>query len=109
MLTTSISEYKPGRIRFTIELNGAPIASFKFPLIYPPTFDALIAGRNCREQDDEGFFITLKDGIITFEIDPREAVGNDEYTIFKLPLEVCRPAFVELQPIMKRLWPEDAW
>ena len=106
MLTTSISETKPG-IRFAIKIYGVDIATFIFPLIYPPTFDALLAGKNCWEQDDDGFFVSLKDGIVTIKIDTRDSNGADEYTVFTLPLEVCRPAFVEIQPIMKRLWPVD--
>ena len=105
MLTTSISEPRPGHVRFAIELNGVSVASFIFPLIYPPTFDEILAGRNCREQDDEGFFISLKDGIITIEIDPRENITIDGYVVFKLPLEACRASFVALHPIMTRLYP----
>lgn len=107
MLTTSISEPRPGHVRFAIELGGVSVASFRFPLIYPLTFEEILAGRNCREQDDEGFFITLKDGIITIEIDPRENITIDGYVVFKLPLEVCRDSFVALHPIMTRLWPHS--
>jgi hypothetical protein len=72
-------------------------------------FEDLIAGNDCQEQNDNGFFIEINGGVVIIKIDPHTENGDngETYTKFTLPHVICRHTFMQLQPIMQRLWPND--
>lgn len=72
---TSTDDGEKITIRMHLRLEGwgnlagtmsSPFLSFDFPFMHPPSLDKFISGRDCEEQDDNGFYISSK---------------NHEYTI----------------------------
>ena len=90
-------------IMFQIHLEDQIIAEFEYPLMSRNTLKKFIAGQNAEDQNDEGFFISLKDGIVRIEHD----ANSDAYeaTQYRLRWEDCKPAFEEiakLYPVLRK-------
>jgi hypothetical protein len=96
MLTSWISA-KASKVTFNLCMrNGEPIASFTYPLMATSELRKMIAGQDAEDQNDDGFFIKVRSGVVLIEIEPNTDGGDLDPTKFNLPLEVCQPAFKTL-------------
>jgi hypothetical protein len=73
------------------------IASFEFPWIDTDYFSSFILGMDSEEQNDDGFYMKLKDGIVTFEIEPNTDGGNYKPVKICVPYEACGTLFEDLR------------
>lgn len=74
---TSTDDGEKITIRMHLRLDGwgnlagttsSPFLSFDFPFMHPPSLDKFISGRDCEEQDDNGFYISSKNNEFTIRM-----------------------------------------
>ena len=61
------------------------------------TIEALIAGQEINDQNDDGFYVELKNSVVEFQICPEHCENPDRYTVIKLPYSVCKEAFEQIK------------
>ena len=72
------------------------ITTFGYPIMDKKCLRDLIAGNNTNDQDDEGFNISLSEGVVQISIN-RDC--EHETTVFKFPHKVCLNAFEQIMNI----------
>jgi hypothetical protein len=98
MLTTRIT-LRDDRPFCELLANGKSFVSFYFPLMETKQLRKMIAGQDAHDQNDDGFYITLKNGVVTIQISVYADSDECNDTKFDLPHAVCKPAFEQLLPL----------
>ena len=88
-------------IMFQLLSGGLMFHEFEYPLMSRNTLKKFIAGQDAQDQNDEGFFIKLKAGLIEIESDPNSDVY--EASRYTLPFEICKPTFEKIAELYPKL------
>ena len=84
------------RIMVFVKCRGIQVVSFEFPNMDPEYFIDFRCGKEV--QNDDGFFMKLKDGFVTFQIEPNTDGGDYKPVEIRLPYKVCgEQFFIDLQ------------
>uniref|UniRef100_A0A6C0CHQ1 Uncharacterized protein n=1 Tax=viral metagenome TaxID=1070528 RepID=A0A6C0CHQ1_9ZZZZ len=89
----STSDYNCFLLSFQREI----VLSFDWPPMDTNELCKMIAGQEARDQNDEGFFVSVGNGLVEISIQP--VCEGLEPTKITLSQAICKPAFEQLLPI----------
>ena len=101
---TSTDDGETINIRMHLRLNDldcTPFLSFDFPFMHPPSLDKFISGRDCEEQDDNGFYISSKDHMFTIRMCRDDETAGE--TVITLAFSEILDALMAIKPIYAKI------
>lgn len=84
-----------------LSIDDHPFHKFEWPYMYTKNLLKMIEGKDTQDQNDEGFFVTLKDGTFDIVCEPNSDVY--EASTYTLSHDQLEEVLKEMLPIYRKI------